>query len=633
MSVSIFQLSRPPCIRKFGFLFFWGLAASVLPARDLVPLSPFEQLWQEAESRELWNDPQWWNLGHYHRTMWLRVESRIDDKDFFLHPDGKTNRKAELKETLKVFLSAEPEDGESRTAACRFPARRKWLLQTFDLPEEAFPAGDCEEFHQSVSELQIRSATLIYPSAYLNSPASMFGHLLLVLDREGKDRLLSRAVNYAAVVQDSFGPLFAFKGIFGLYDGLFAILPYYDKVEEYSAVNRRDIWEYPLELTEDELDSLLRHVWELQGLRSRYFFFKENCAYNLIYPIQVARPSIEMLRRFRMSAAPVSLLQQLTRTGVTGRPGYRPSKATVMKTQADALSREELARAEELVNGASLDGSESALLLSFAFEWVQFAYTEGDLDAETYRQRMLPLLRARSKLGKVEMPEAERPVSPDQGHAPRRLTLYGGADTLRGELYTGARLRASYHDWLDDPAGYPPGSSIRMFEVDVQGRPDTGEVYLNDFTLVNIRSQTPPEPWVSPLSWAVHFGAEADPFAPNHHRVPLRFASGFTRQAGDRTTVYLMFTQLVMWDTNLKSNFSWEPGVEWGAQSPGSRFSAGLRGRHTWGVLGTQDSRHQVEAEMRTYLSRSSSLGLAMTYLKEAEAERNLATLNFYQTF
>jgi hypothetical protein len=169
----------------------------------------------------LWEDPEWWTLGHYHRTMWLRVESRIDDERFFLDPHGKTNRKAELKATLEAFLSGTFEEGDVRSVACRFPARRKWLLKKLDLPEEVFPSGDCEDFLNSVEELQLRSATVIYPSAYLNSPASMFGHLLVVLDREGRDRLLSRAVNYAAVVQDSFGPLFAIKGIFGLYDGLF----------------------------------------------------------------------------------------------------------------------------------------------------------------------------------------------------------------------------------------------------------------------------------------------------------------------------------------------------------------------------------------------------------------------------
>ncbi|MDA3872339.1 MAG: DUF4105 domain-containing protein, partial [Kiritimatiellae bacterium] len=522
----------------------------------------FASLWSEVEELRLWEDPEWWTLGHYHRTMWGRVESRIDDPRFFIHPRGKVNRKAELEATLRAFLESESGDPERRLA-CRFPARRQWLLEKLDLPDSVFPDGDCDDFHEAIAQLEIESAAMIYPAGYLNSPASMFGHLLLVLDRKEKDRLLSRAVNYAAVVGDSFGPLFAVKGIFGLYDGVFAILPYYDKVEEYSAVNRRDIWEYPLQLTEAELNQLLRHVWELQELRSRYFFFKENCAFNLLYPIEVARPSVNLVRRFRMSAVPVSLLQQLADTGVTGEPVYRPSKASIMQHLASRLSPVEKERARELVEGRTVDGSESAELISFAIEWVQYLYTEKAISPETYRERIFPLLSARSKLGRMEALDPPTPVAPDQGHAPRRLGVYGGVNSTEGESFWGITLRAAYHDWLDDPAGYPQGSSIRMFEVDVRGDSEDGSVYLQDFTLVDNRSQTPPELWVRPLSWAVRFSAEADPFDSDHHRMIGRFSTGFTERIGENGLGYVMMSQLIRGDSTLDANIGWEPGAEW----------------------------------------------------------------------
>lgn len=609
-------------------VFFLTLAFSGIRAGELADV-----LWQRIEDEQLWDDPGWWTLGHYHRTMWLRVESRIDDPAFFLHPGGKTNRRLELKATLEAFLSPVPGDPDTRKVPCRFPARRKWLLQKLDLPAGTFPAGDCGDFKAAVAQLQIESATMIYPAGYLNSPASMFGHLLLVLDREEKDRLLARAVNYAAVVNDSFGPLFAVKGIFGLYEGVYAILPYYDKVEEYSAVNRRDIWEYPLKLTPDELDSLLRHVWELQSLRSRYFFFKENCAFNLLYPIQVARPALKMVRRFRMSAAPVSLLQQLVRTGVTGEPLYRPSKATLMESMARNLSHAELKTAQTLVEGAEPDGSESALILTFASEWLQYRYTEQEITPEEYRKNLLPLLRARSKMGKVDMPKPARPVSPDQGHPPRKLGIYGGFDTVDGRAFTGIRLRASYHDWLDDPAGYPSGSVIRMFEGDLRGYPDTGEVTLNEFILFQIRSLTPPAPWVKPLSWTAGISLEADPFERQHHRIPARFGAGFTFKIGSKTMVYGMMNQLLMWDSSLEENFSWEPGVEWGLMHSGNRFRPGIRGWHNWGVLGCAGQRHKVEAEIRIPLHRSLSLGISDTFREESGRRENLAGLNLYLTF
>ncbi|MGA0368546.1 MAG: DUF4105 domain-containing protein [Kiritimatiellia bacterium] len=606
---------------------FFILGALRLCAGDLFP-----PLWSRVEELRLWEDPEWWTLVHYHRTMWGSVSSRMDDPRFFLHPEGKHNRKLELEATLRAFCDPQtfPSDPP---VACRFPARRKWLLQRLELSDDFFPGGDCLPYLKAVEELDVESAAVVYPSAYLNSPASMFGHLLLVLDRRNRDRLLSRAVNYAANVEDTFGPLFAVKGIFGLYDGVYTLLPYYEKVEEYAAVNRRDIWEYPLNLNEEELDFLLRHVWELQGLESRYFFFKENCAFNLLYPLQVARPSLHLVRRFRMSAVPVSLLQQLEDSGITEPPLYRPSKATLMKFQSEQLDKIQMRTAREWVEGRPTADPLSAELLEFVLAWIQYLYTEQELSPEAYRERIFPLLRERSKIGKVETPPLPAPAPPDAGHAPRRVSVYAGADTVTGDFLTGLRLRAAYHDWLDDPTGYPPGSSIRMFEADVQSRPEEGTVFLNNLTLMDIRSQSPPEPWVRPLSWAVAFGAEADPLDPEHHRGFARFASGLTRQPGSGTQVYLMLSQLILRDTDLESNWSWEPGLEWGGSLFARNFSMGLRGWHTWGVLGYEDSRHRVEGETRWFLTRDFSVGLSVSYVQEEASEQNLVLFNLNRTF
>lgn len=592
----------------------------------------FDAVWAEAESQELWRDPEWWTLLHYHRTLWGQVASRIDDPRFFLDPKGKTHPRRELRATLQAFMIP-PETGEEeRTLACRFPARRQWLQQRLTLPDELFPGGDCADYQRSLEHLQIDSATMIYPAGYLNSPASMFGHLLLVLDREGKDRLLSRAVNYAAVVGDSFGPLFAFKGIFGLYDGVFAVLPYYDKVEEYSAVNRRDIWEYPLKLEGPELDRLLRHVWELQELTSRYFFFKENCAFNLLYPIEAARPDIAITRRFRMTAVPVTLLRELAATDVTEDPVFRPSAATRMDHLASLLSGEELDRVRDLSAGAEPLAEDSPVMLDLASAWVTFSYTEKDISPEDYRTRIFPLLRERSSRGKVENAEMPRPSPPHGSHGPRRWMPYAGVETESGHAVVGVRFRFAYHDWLDDPAGYPPGSSITMFATELQHEPEAAGTILESFTLVDIRSLTPPRPWAKPLSWAGHVGLRAAPFDRNHHRVEGRFSSGFTRQAGG-VTAYAMWANVLRGDSDLDENVAWEPGVEWGLFSSGPRVRAGLRGREVWGVLGAEGHRRQADAEVRLGLGRDLFLGAAVSHQRELHRNRNLVTIAIGRTF
>ncbi len=115
------------------------------------------------------------------------------------------------------------------------------------------PEVKCSEFQDVFQRVNPKSASLIFPSFYPNSPASMFGHTLLRLEGDFHSSLLAYAVNYSAIPEDDFALIYTFKGIFGYYKGIYTAMPYYDKVREYSDIERRDIGEYNLNLTAEEV--------------------------------------------------------------------------------------------------------------------------------------------------------------------------------------------------------------------------------------------------------------------------------------------------------------------------------------------------------------------------------------------
>jgi hypothetical protein len=122
---------------------------------------------------------------------------------------------------------------------------------------------------------------MIFPAAYLNSPSSMFGHTLLRIDQAGvqksdKTALLSYAINFGAYIEGSDNSiLYAWKGLMGGYPGLFALVPYQEKLSEYRSLENRDLWEYRLNLTQEETARMVEHVWELKQIQFDYFFFDE----------------------------------------------------------------------------------------------------------------------------------------------------------------------------------------------------------------------------------------------------------------------------------------------------------------------------------------------------------------------
>jgi hypothetical protein len=80
-------------------------------------------------------------------------------------------------------------------------ARYEWLRQALDFDPGRLPARPCAAYLRWKAELEAEAATLVFTSAYLNNPASLFGHTLLRLDRRGESGstpLLAHAVGYAA---------------------------------------------------------------------------------------------------------------------------------------------------------------------------------------------------------------------------------------------------------------------------------------------------------------------------------------------------------------------------------------------------------------------------------------------------
>src|SRR5690606_38838539 len=133
-----------------------------------------------------------------------------------------------------------------RHPQCRFRARYEWLRQQLQFDAARLPPVACPEFENWYATLNPGAVTLVFPSAYLNSPASMYGHTLLRIDPPSANTqqatgsvLDSWAINFAADSRDANGLVFAVKGLTGLYPGNFAVLPYYKKVNAYGAIENR----------------------------------------------------------------------------------------------------------------------------------------------------------------------------------------------------------------------------------------------------------------------------------------------------------------------------------------------------------------------------------------------------------
>jgi hypothetical protein len=328
-------------IRKYGLwaVLFFCLFLTSLPARDLPGEreSHVSELILRAEREKLHEDPYWLLLLHYKRGI-AGWRSLIDDPAFFFSPEGKRNSRKEMEATIRAFFSESA--GTAIHPAMKFIARYSWLKERLNINESLMALNPVEKFNSYYDSLKLSRVILVFPSGYMGSPASMYGHTLILLEPQNGSRLLSMAVNYAANTEESFGPAFIYRGVFGLYDGFYSFLPYHEKINEYSFGEMRDMWEYRLNLDEGEKRRLVMHLIELEHMKSGYFFFDENCSYNLLFLIEVARPSTAITERFSVPVEPVDTIRAVIDSGLVEKKDYRPSLYSKIRYRADTLDSE-----------------------------------------------------------------------------------------------------------------------------------------------------------------------------------------------------------------------------------------------------------------------------------------------------
>jgi hypothetical protein len=491
------------------------LGCAAVPARDTTYL---QELVQAARTRHLAERPEWHTLLHYRSGLLESgIASLIDDPAFFLAATGQADPEAELVATLAGFFGDSPSRAEAEPIQCRFPARYAWLKQVLRFDPRRLAEQRCERFEGWLADLKPRRISLVFASAYLNNPASMFGHTLLRIDAEDPEDLLAHAASFAARAHGERGAVFALKGLAGGYPGRFSVMPYYRKVKEYGDIENRDLWEYRLNLNPDETLRLLRHLWELRTVYSDYFFLDENCAYQLLLLLEAARPGLRLSDRFHGWAIPSDTVRAVTATpGLLKSVKFRPARSTVVMNRWAAVDGGTRDLAEALADGRTVpDGTaltavpaeRRARLLELAVDLAEYRKAAKPELAETLNPVIFGLLKARNRLDvPPQTPSVPVPqVRPDQGHASSRLRFGNGL--APPGYFLQFEYRAAYHDLMDPEGGYGRGSQIQVFDAALRFFPEREKVELERFDVLDVASLSPWNRSLSPVSWKAGLGA------------------------------------------------------------------------------------------------------------------------------
>ncbi|MEA1918442.1 MAG: DUF4105 domain-containing protein [Campylobacterota bacterium] len=396
---------------------------------------------------------------------------------------------------------------------------------------ENLPLVTCKAYDTLVQKIDPQSVTLVFADAHINSPASMFGHTFLRIDSSHESKLVSHAINYAANADQNRenGVVFAIKGLFGGYPGIYSLLPYYEKLKEYKSTEQRDIWEYELNLTPDEVRRMVAHIWELHDSYSWYYFFDENCSYHMLWLLEVARPSVHLREEFWYQVIPPETVFAVEKENLVASKHYRPSKRSILLAYEEILTLKERNNAMALALGnASVDEvlqetfiseQHKAYFLEAAAELCEYYFIENKISKEQYLDNFQAILTARATLGKFEALHVKEPINPDQAHKSSRLRYQVGVDDGKFSQYLG--IRAAYQDLYDGDVGMLRGTQIEFFDLlvsyslydvdyeDHDVKENVG-LELEKLTILSLGSYAQRSSFFQPFSWRMKMGFDKD---------------------------------------------------------------------------------------------------------------------------
>lgn len=414
----------------------------------------------------------WRKLMHYRKNMWGQLRSDIDGKGFFFAEDGYDNPLAELKASLVAIHSDKIVGKLKLPVRCSFPERTRFLTEKFGL---AKAATNCEKLNSFMEQFHNpQSVSVIFSSAYPNNPASMFGHTFLKVNSARNTDLLDVGLNFAAAVSDDEnGFAFVWLGTTGGYVGQWSTQPYYVKVREYSNFESRDLWEYKLTLTPQETTRLLHHIWELEvNSYFDYYFFDENCSYQILAALEAIRPSWSLLKH-SIYLIPGESVKYLTEAeGTIQEVKFRPSLFNRINSRYQSLDDEGNKIFHEVINKKRTPEQINDRLIAEAL-LTYYDYLKNDRPdyfEKNYADDLEKMRIQRAQLGLMsaeeekKVPEIKGRTRPEVGHDSYALSTgggyYSGSGTQNDTGYFGIKIKSAYHDLLNRDEGYTPYAHI-----------------------------------------------------------------------------------------------------------------------------------------------------------------------------
>ncbi len=456
----------------------------------------------------------------------------IDNKDFYVEKNGRYDYLAELKK-FKFLLKENKKYGTHKLPlTCTFPARTKLIQQYF--PNTLIKHKKCNDFEPWFKSLDAKSISLVYSSAYPNNPSSMFGHLLLKINKypisDNKKNLLNYAVTFSAEVSpNDSGAEYAIKGLLGGYLGQYSLAPFYMKINTYNNVESRDLWEYELNYTPSQINLLVSHLWELYLYgQAKYFFATLNCSSFLMELLSLPLEENILTSSPYWYELPTEIIKRpFLINDFVRKTYYYPGKKKVFYASLPK-DKSSIKKAIKTNNPDVVKDKDLYVLLHY-FEYLKFKQ-EGKLNKQQSKFKFLLQKRIAKSNTMAISQKVARPIPPENSHSPMRFDF--GLKQVGETEYLTFSHKQGFHDLFDNDQATIEFSEINFLKLDFELDLIKKDLSIDEIRLIDVNSIYEYNFFDPQFSWKLRSGVTRVKSynMRSSHQLELNAASGVAKK-------------------------------------------------------------------------------------------------------
>lgn len=276
----------------------------------------------------------------------------------------------------------------------------------------------------------------------------------------------------------------------------------------------------------------------------------------------------------------------------------------------------------------------AARVIEAGYDYLNYRRTTGTSEVKDGGALARELLVARSQIeAPSQAPRMETPVRPDQGHRTARISAGAGRRDRLDFLELG--VRPTYHDIVDDDAGYIGGAQIEFFHLRAR-RYEGSSARIESFIPVDIFSLSTRDEFFQPKTWRLAAGWQrsltrsgAEPLA-----VAADGGLGGAWRAGRKARVYATGEAAARAHEQFEKGYTVGVGARIGALiDPAPRWRAHAYAQQIVSVAGERVDPGALVLEQRFSLTRDLALRFDLSHQNEAGRSFNSGLLSLHVYF